>query len=69
MNCSDDAVLRLRSDFLAQAVLQIRRNAASGDEDALAAAHQLRLYFESVKGEFAPETQTLLTGLIQTLPR
>lgn len=69
MNCSDDAVLRLRSDFLTQAILQIRRTAASGDDDASAAAQQLRQYCESVKEDFSPEIRNLLAGLIQTLPR
>ncbi len=69
MNASDQNVLRLRFEFLKGAIRQVQSSAGSGDEEAGAAAEQVRQYFETVKDDFSAETRDLLAGLIQNLPR
>jgi hypothetical protein len=67
---ADEAVMRLRADFLRSAVIQVRELAAHGDmEDALSGSGELRRYFEWVKKDLSADQRTLLSEQIQTLPK
>jgi hypothetical protein len=63
-------VMRLRTDFLSRAVLQVRRMVVQSEfEEVRVAADELRRYFEWVKDEILPAERRQLFEQIQALQR
>jgi hypothetical protein len=65
----DEAVVKLRTNFLKRAVQQVKDMVAHGRKDeALKAFHEVRRYFEWVKEGISPEDRGPIFEQLQALP-